>query len=122
MPATTRVVGIMLIAVGVLGFLASGADSPTALIPAALGLVLVVLGIVANRENVRRHAMHVAMLVAVLGIAGTAMNIADLPQLLNGEAERPLAIVASVVTAVVLLVYLVLGIRSFIAARQSSTA
>lgn len=122
MPATTRAVGIILIIVGVVAFVAAGADSPTALIPAALGLVLLALGYVGNRENARRHAMHAAMLVALLGIAGTAMNLGDMPQLFNGEAERPLAIIASLVTAVVLLVYLVLGIRSFIAARQSSTA
>lgn len=122
MPATTRAVGIILIIVGVVAFVAAGADSPTALIPAALGLVLLALGHVGNRENARRHAMHAAMLVALLGIAGTAMNLGDMPQLFNGEAERPLAIIASLVTAVVLLVYLVLGIRSFIAARQSSTA
>ena len=122
MPATTRLVGIVLIVVGVVAFVASGADSPTALIPAALGLVLVVLGLVANREAARRHAMHAAMLVALLGIAGTAMNLGDLPALFSGDAERPLAVVASVVTALVLLVYLVVGIRSFIAARQSSAA
>lgn len=122
MPATTRAVGIILIVVGVMAFVAAGADSPTALIPAALGLFLLALGYVGNRENARRHAMHAAMLVALLGIAGTVMNLGDVPQLFNGEAERPLAIIASLVTAVVLLVYLVLGIRSFIAARQSSTA
>lgn len=121
MPATTRLVGVILIVVGVVGFLAAGADNPTALIPAALGLVLVALGVVANRESARRHAMHAAMLVALLGIAGTAMNLADLPQLFDGEAERPLAVIASLVTALVLLGYLVVGIRSFIAARRSST-
>lgn len=121
MPATTRLVGFILIVVGIVGFVASGADSPTALIPAVLGAVLVVLGFIANRENARRHAMHAAMLVALLGIVGTAMNLADLPQLFSGEADRPLAVIASAVTAVVLLVYLVIGIRSFIAARQSST-
>lgn len=119
MPAITRGVGIVLIVVGAVAFVASGADSPTALIPAALGLVLVVLGVVGNRESARRHAMHAAMLVALLGILGTAMNLVDLPQLFNGEAERPLAIVASAVTAVALLIYLVMGIRSFIAARQT---
>lgn len=122
MPATTRLVGIVLIIVGVVAFVASGADSPTALIPAALGVVLVVLGLVANREKARRHAMHTAMLVALIGIAGTAMNLGDIPQLLSGDAERPLAVVASVVTAVALVVYLVLGIRSFVSARRSSTA
>lgn len=122
MPAITRLVGFILIAVGIVAFVASGADSPTALIPAALGAVLALLGFLASRENARRHAMHAAMLVALLGIAGTAMNLADLPQLFNGEADRPLAIIASAVTAVVLLVYLVIGIRSFLAARRSSAA
>lgn len=122
MPATTRLVGIILIVVGVVAWLAAGADSPTALIPAALGLLLLVLGVVARRESARRHAIHAAMLVAIIGIAGTAMNLGDLPQLFSGDAERPLAIIASAVTALALLIYLVMGIRSFIAARQSSAA
>lgn len=119
MPAITRNVGLLLIVIGVVSFVASGADSPTALIPAALGLVLVGLALIARRETARRHAMHAAMLLALIGIGGTVMNLVELPQLLAGDAERPLAVVASAVTAVTLLVYLVVGIRSFIAARRS---
>lgn len=119
MPALTRYVGIGLIVLGVLAYVGSGADSPTALIPSALGLVLLVLGILSNRENLRRHAMHVAMLVALLGILGTLMTLAEIPSLIRGEAERPLAVIVSAVTAATLLVYLIRGIRSFRDARRN---
>lgn len=118
MPGITRIVGAALIVLGIAAYAGSGADSPTALIPSALGLVLLVLGVLANKESRRRHAMHAAMLVALLGILGTTMTLAELPSLIRGEAERPLAVIVSAVTAVVLLVYLVVGIRSFIAARR----
>ena len=120
MPALTRYVGIGLIVLGLLAYFGSGADSPTALIPSALGLVLLILGVLANRENLRRHAMHVAMLIALLGILGTTMTLAEIPSLIRGEAERPLAVIVSAITAIVLLIYLIRGIQSFREARRTA--
>jgi len=41
--------------------------SPTALIPAGFGVALILCGIVARNENARKHAMHVAALLGLLG-------------------------------------------------------
>ena len=61
MPLTAIVFGILLIGLGVGGFFGTGAAHPTALIPAAFGLVLALLGLVALlKPNLRKHVMHVA--------------------------------------------------------------
>ena len=123
MTSLTRALGVALVVVGVIAFFATGSDSPTALIPAALGVVLLVLGILAGRENLHRHAIHAALVVALLGALGTLMNLAELPALLTGgDVERPAAVIASTVTFVLCVGYIVVGVRSFIAARRSREA
>jgi hypothetical protein len=118
----TRLVGTLLIVIGVGGWLLSDAASVTALIPAVLGLLLLGLGLLAARPALHAHAMHGAMVVALLGVLGTLMQVVKLPALLTGgEVERPLAVVASTLTLVLCGVLLVLGIRSFAAARRART-
>jgi len=94
----------------------------TALIPAFAGVVLAVLAGVASLGRLANIiAMHLAMLLALLGILGSAMGVPKLITMLTtGESERGLAPVLQSVMAVVLLVYLILGVRSFIAARRAA--
>src|SRR5688500_8271882 len=67
--------GAILIALGVAGYLGTGRDSITALIPSFLGAVLVILGLIAAvKPSARRHAMHAAAVVALLGLAGSLMR------------------------------------------------
>lgn len=115
MPVTTRLVGLMLIVVGVGGYTLTGRTSVTALIPAFLGAVLVVLALVARVPAARKHAMHAAVAVALLGLLGI------LPRLgaaLGEGLGRP-AVVAQLVTAALLAAYVALGVKSFIDARRS---
>src|SRR4051812_47021621 len=66
--------GILLIGVGVVGY-AMGGDhkSPTALIPAYEGFVLAVCGaIVLAKPETRKHAMHAAATVGLLGFLAAA--------------------------------------------------
>ena len=123
MTTLTRALGLALIAVGLVSFFATGSDSPTAMIPAALGLVILVLGMVAGRETLHQHAIHGALVVALLGALGTLMNVVELPALLSGDdVERPGAVIAATITFVLCVGYLVAGIRSFRAARRARTA
>jgi hypothetical protein len=115
----TTVLGVVLLVIGVGGYVLTGAESITALIPAFIGLPVVVLGQLAGRPAWRRHAIHAALALALLGLLGTLMNVAELPALLSGAGvERPAAVVSSALTAVSCAIYLVLGIRSFVAARR----
>ena len=119
MPKTTMLFGVALIVLGVVGYVATGGVSITALIPAAFGIVLVLLGWLALNERFRKHAMHVAVVVGLLGFLGTARGLMGLPRLLSGDVERPAAVAAQGVMAILMLVYVALGVRSFIAARRA---
>lgn len=112
--------GLGLMALGIVGYIGSGAESFTALIPAVLGLVLVVLGVVGAQESRRMMAMHIAVLVAVIGIFGSVGGLTSLPDLLSGnDLERPWAVGVQSIMAIVLVVYVAIGVRSFIAARRA---
>ena len=120
MTTITRAIGAVLIAVGLVAYLGTGAESVTAAAPAALGLLLLVFGVLAGREHLHQHMIHAALVVALLGLVASAMPLAELPALLGGgEVERPAAVLASTAMALLCLVYLVLGIRSFAAARRN---
>lgn len=116
---TIRIGGILIVA-GIAGYVLTGAASITALIPAALGVALVVLGLVGvRRPDLRKHVMHVALLVALIGLAGSISGLLALPGALSaGEGVRP-AIALRAVMAVMLLVYLGVGIKSFVDARRA---
>lgn len=118
MMQTTRLVGLALGVLGIVSYVGTGRTSITALIPAFFGVVLVALAWIARNESARRHAMHVAMLVALVGIAGTAARL--LPGVLAGSLDvgRP-AVWAQIATVLVLAWYLVKGIQSFREARRN---
>jgi len=121
MSAQTLYTGIALIVLGVAGYAFSGAASVTALIPAFIGAGFVLLGLLGRKENRRKHAMHVSMLLALLAIGGSFRGITGLFAWLGGAPpDRPMAVVAQAITALLCLVLLVGGIRSFIAARKAS--
>jgi hypothetical protein len=123
MPTTAIITGAVLILTGVVGYVATDGVSPTALLPALLGLVLAVLGVVAQRsEGARRQAMHAAVLVALLGALGSLPQFLQLGDALSGTADRPAAAYAGTVTVLVCAVFVALGVRSFIAARRSRPA
>lgn len=118
MSKLTLLVGAVLIATGLVAYVASSSASVTALIPSIVGLVLVVCGLVARDPSRRRVAVHAALAVAVLATVGSVMNVVQIGDLVRGDAERPGAVVASTVMFVVLALYVVAGVRSFRQARQ----
>lgn len=118
MPSTTRLTGILLIVIGVAGYQLTGRTSLTAMIPAFFGVAFVVLAWVARKEAARRHAMHAA---AALGLVGAVASLARaVPAAMNGGGARP-AVLAQLAMAALLLVYVALGVQSFVAARKART-
>jgi hypothetical protein len=121
MPMLAILFGIVLDALGVAAFIATGATAPTALIPSVFGTIIFVAGIVAQvRPGARKHAMHVAALfglVATLG--GLGMGLPKVGALLSGAAERPAAIVIQIAMGLIALVFLALCVKSFIDARRA---
>ena len=97
-------------------------ESPTALIPAGFGAVFGILGFLAGNESIRKHVMHGAAMLALLGVFGSLRGVLSLPAVLAGTAERPAAAISQTVMAVVCVVLLVIYVRSFIAARKAREA
>ena len=115
----TVVIAVVLIALGAIGYIATDMVSPTALIPAVFGIVLLALGLYGRQENRRKIAMHLAMGIALVGIFGTMRGLLQLPTVLaGGQVERPAAVIAQGLMALLLIIYLGLGIRSFVNARR----
>jgi len=119
MPTLALLVGAVLVAIGLGTYLGTGAHSGTALIPAALGVLIGLAGLVARNPRLRMHAMHVAVLVALLGVLGCIPGVLKLPALLDGTAQRPVAVAAQLATFVICLAFVVSAVRSFIEARRS---
>lgn len=119
MASTTRLVGLLLTVVGLVGYVGTGRTSITALIPAFIGVVFLVLAMVARNESARKHAMHAGMVVALVGLVATLSRF--LPALMNGQTGRP-AFWQQLVTALVLAWFLGKGIKSFRDARLARTA
>jgi hypothetical protein len=120
MPQKTRLFGIVLTLMGIIGYLASGMASVTALIPAIFGIIFIALGRLAEKESLRKHVMHVAVLLAVVGLIGTATGIPEFFSWMGGDMEVN-ALAASVRSLMALLcvVYIGLGVKSFIDARRT---
>jgi uncharacterized membrane protein len=112
MAKMTQLVGAILVVLGVVAYVATGFASVTALLPALLGLVIGVLGLVAARIDAGQHAIHGALVVALLGLLGSL-------QPLGGLADAEPAAITSLVTVLVLAVYLAFAVRSFASARQA---
>jgi len=112
--------GIFLITIGLAGYYLSGGVTKTALIPAFFGIPVVLLAFLARKENLRKHALHGLAALSLLGIFGTIKGLAKLPALLSGEQlERPLAVASQSMMAIASILFLVLAVQSFIAARKA---
>lgn len=120
MASFTIRIGALLTVFGLAGYVLTGAASPTALIPAVVGIVFVLLGLVGLRKpDWRKHVMHVAVLVAIIGLAGSISGLIALPgALMSGEGVRP-AIIMRAAMALLLLVYTVVAVKSFVDARRA---
>ncbi|MCU1546772.1 MAG: hypothetical protein JWP30_1872 [Homoserinimonas sp.] len=121
MPLVTIVIGSFLTVAGVIAYAVTDAASLTALIPSVVGILMLMLGLLARAENLRRHAIHAALVVALLGALGSAMNVIRIGEVFAGTAERPVAIIVSTIMFVTLVVYVILGVMSFIRARRWKT-
>ena len=117
MPGTTRLFGLILIVLGVASYVLTERTSVTALIPAFFGAVLLVCAMIARaNEGARKHAMHAAVAIGLIG-ALAALGRA-IPSVIAGETSRP-AVMSQIAMGVLLLIYVAMGVQSFIAARKA---
>jgi len=120
-PSTTIALGVVLVILGLGGYFLTGGVSLTALIPAAFGVLLALAGLLARDERKRKHAMHAAVVVALLGFLGSVRGLLQIGGVFDGTAARPAAVVAQTVMALLTLGYIAIAVRSFVRARASRT-
>jgi uncharacterized membrane protein len=114
MASTTIVFGILLTLLGLVGY-AMTRTSMTALIPALFGVLLLILGLLARSESMRKHAMHAAAMVALVGCVGALFPLLRTPS----GPRAAMAVFSQVATVVLTGVFVALCVRSFIAARRA---
>jgi drug/metabolite transporter (DMT)-like permease len=118
----TIVIGLLLTLLGVGFYFAAfmaGAEgtnpSPTALIPAFLGVPILLFGCVALKESLRMHAMHVVALLSLLGFLLPAGRLGM--KLAQGETPKTTILVSLVLMAALCGILLAGCVRSFVQAR-----
>lgn len=117
MPKITIVFGLFLIIIGLVGYIATNMVSWTALIPAFFGLPLAILGWLASKEKWRKHAMHMAAMVGLLGFVGGAFSFVR--PLLSGNEIKLVAASMQALMALTCAVFVGLCVKSFIDARRA---
>ena len=150
MAKTTVITGLILILLGVVGYMGSDpapsnddasavADansdaqdteaemkekpkgkSVTALIPSFVGAVLAICGLIAFNESARKHAMHAAVMVGLLGfLAGAGRGAMGIGKFLSNDPslnQRSFLFVW--LMAIICAVFVFLCVQSFINARK----
>jgi CD20-like family len=114
--------GVVLVALGIWGYVATGSVHPTALIPTWSGLAFVLFGVLANSENPKKRMlwMHIAVTMALLGFLGMIPAIVDEIRMLRGVVfPHPVAVEEKAMMAVLCLIFVLLCVRSFIEARKA---
>ena len=115
MYAITILFGVLLVATGVTVFTNTGSTQKTALIPAVLGGILMVCGILASNEARRMMAMHIAVLIGLLGFIGSIATLFK-------SGQSPWAVGGKSTSAVLCALFVFLCVRSFIQARRAREA
>jgi hypothetical protein len=118
LPRLAILFGLLLIAVGVGGYALGGErKSLTALIPAIEGLLLAVTGaVVLAKPAARKHAMHAAATIGLLGFIAAAGRL--IPSLFKETPPPALTITALALMMVLSGLFVVLCIASFVSARR----
>jgi 4-amino-4-deoxy-L-arabinose transferase-like glycosyltransferase len=129
MAGPTMIAGVLLILIGFQSFFSgtpnpdTGKVSPTALIPAAIGGLLGVLGALALiGPGVRKHAMHLAAMVGLFGVFGGFMPL--IRQASKGNPLDPTApaALAGLMMSLICAAFVALCVKSFIDARKDREA
>ena len=112
LPKTTIAVGLLLILQGVGFYVATETKSVTALIPAFFGVPISLLGCVALKDSLRKHAMHGVVTLALLGL------LAPIGRIASAGFKLSAAGVSLVLMIALCGGLLVLGVKSFVDARR----
>jgi uncharacterized membrane protein len=117
----TIILGVFLTLLGFGGYFGTDAKSVTALIPAFVGVPFILLGLLARNDNLRKHVLHAAAMLGLIGFIGAAYR--PIVKLTSGDAiENWTPITLQAIMAVSCLIFVGLCVKSFIDARRRRTA
>lgn len=112
--------GVLLILLGVAGFVLTGSAHPTSLIPAGFGVLFVIFGALANTEDSKKRMlwMHIAVTLGLIGFLSTIMADIQVFKLANGTTyPHPASVIEKAAMSLFSLIYVLFCVRSFVNAR-----
>jgi hypothetical protein len=119
----TVIFAILLIVLGLVGYFGTGAQHATALIPTWFGTALGMFGLLAMSpdEGRRKLFMHINVTLGLLGFIGVGIeSMRGYLHAKNAGMQPDMVALASKLTMTgLLLIYVILCVRSFIAARRA---
>ncbi|HZP06923.1 MAG TPA: hypothetical protein VFB43_18625 [Terracidiphilus sp.] len=123
MAKVTLVFAVLLVILGLVGYLGTGSAHSTALIPMWFGLALGLFGFLAisPSEGRRKLFMHINVTIGLLGLIGAAVEALRGYAAARAAGIEPdhIALASKLTMAGLLLIYVNMCIRSFIAARRA---
>ncbi len=123
MVKVTLIFAVLLIALGLAGYLGTGSAHPTALIPAWIGVALGFGGLLAisPSEKRRKIFMHINVTIGLLGFLGGAAEIirSFVAASRVSTSVIGIAMASKLAMTALLMIYVLLCVRSFVAARRS---
>jgi drug/metabolite transporter (DMT)-like permease len=124
----TLICGALLVLVGIVGYGTAEPKegttevSPTALIPAFFGAALVLCGALAFNDKIRKHVMHLAAMIGLVGaISGFVPMIRQIMKTGDFDPTKRSA-VAGELMSLVCVVFVGMCVNSFIQARKARQA
>ena len=115
--------GVILVLLGAITYFAVASHARTSLIPAAVGLVLILLGALARTEDAKKRMlwMHIAVTVGLVGaILPLVRATGKAIQMMQGVViEHRMAVIEQMLMALICIIFVALCVRSFIAARRA---
>jgi predicted membrane-bound spermidine synthase len=123
MAKVTLIFAVLLIALGLAGYIGTGGVHPTSLIPSYFGLALGIFGFLAisPNESRRKLYMHVNVSIGLLGFLGGAIEAVRgyVHAVSLGLEPNAFALTSKLALAGLMFIYILLCVRSFINARIS---
>ena len=108
--------GVVLVLIGVVTYFATGRESITAMIPAFIGLPVLLAGFLITRPGTRSFGLYLAIALALLMAFGTLRGVAGL-----FEGDLSSSTVINVVLLLMSAGYLVAAAREVFAGRKSGS-
>ncbi len=123
MAKTTIVFAVLLIILGLGGYLYTGSIHPTALIPMWFGLAMAIFGFLAlsPSESRRKLFMHINVTIGLIGFLGAVIEALRGYGAARSAGLDPdmIALASKLIMAALLLIYVNLCIKSFIEVRRA---